>query len=277
VAVKMAEAGGRGETFSTRTAARILAVSPERIRYWVKRNLVQPAAPRGRNYRFAFNDLLLMRLAKELLQERHYLDTIRRTFERVRALVDPERPLHSLKLTNDDGVVVVSDGGVMIEADSGQLVLDFRRNRQTGKVEEGFGAARVRERFEEARRVAEEDPLKALSIYSELVNREPANFEAHMRLATLLERENDFGGALRHLLGAAAIMPASGEVHLKLGLLYLKREEPQHALLSFLRCLECDPANVEAHRNAAELYEATGRKREAQKHLGAIHRLIKGD
>ena len=272
-----AGAGGRTETFSTRAAARILAVSPERIRYWVKRNLVRPTDTRGSNYRFAFNDLLLMRLAKELLQERHYLETIQRTFERVRNLVDPERPLHSLKLVNDEGRIVVSDGGVMIEADSGQLILDFRRQRPTGKVEERFGAARVRERFEEARRVAEEDPLKALSIYSELVGREPGNFEAHMRLATLLERENDLGGALRHLLGAAAIMPANADVHLKLGLLYRKREESQQALLSFVRCLECDPCNVEAHRNAAELYDLSGRKREAQKHLGAIHRLIKGD
>ncbi len=49
----------------------------------------------------------------------------------------------------------------------------------------------MRERFEEARRVADEDPLKALTIYSELVGREPGNFEAHMRLATLLEREGD--------------------------------------------------------------------------------------
>ncbi|MGC2762434.1 MAG: tetratricopeptide repeat protein, partial [Candidatus Binatus sp.] len=116
-----------------------------------------------------------------------------------------------------------------------------------------------------------------LTIYSELVGREPGNFEAHLRLATLLEREGDLGGALRHLLGAAAIVPASADVHLKLGLLYRKKDEHQIALRSFLRTLECDPASVEAHRNAAEVYEAMGRKRDSQRHLSAIHRLIKGD
>ncbi|HVA79432.1 MAG TPA: tetratricopeptide repeat protein, partial [Candidatus Binataceae bacterium] len=139
------------------------------------------------------------------------------------------------------------------------------------------GPARVRERFEEARRIAEQDPLKALTIYSELVGREPGNFEAHLRLATLLEREGDLQGALRHLLGAAAIMPASAEVHLRLGVLYRKKQEPQPALRSFLRAIDCDPTNVEAHRNVAELFEAQGRTRDAQKHLSAIHRLIKGD
>jgi Tfp pilus assembly protein PilF len=66
-------------------------------------------------------------------------------------------------------------------------------------------------------------------------------------------------------------------VHLRLGVLYRKREEDQQALRSFLRALDCDPTLVEAHRNVAELYEAGGRKREAQKHLNAIHRLIKGE
>ena len=83
--LKMVEAGG-GETFSTRTAARILAVTPERIRYWVKRNLVRPLNAGGRKYRFGFNDLLEMRLAKELLGTRQHIDPIQRCLERVRTL-----------------------------------------------------------------------------------------------------------------------------------------------------------------------------------------------
>ena len=275
--MKMVEAGGGGETFSTRTAARILAVTPERIRYWVRRNLIRPSQSGGRNYRFAFNDLLEMRLAKELLGNRQHIDPMQRCLERVRELLAPQRSVTSLKLVNDEGRIVVRDGAALIEAETGQLIFDFDRNLQPGKLEDRFGPARVRERFEEARRIAEEDPLKALTIYSELVGREPGNFEAHMRLAALLEREGDLSGALRHLLGAAAIMPASADVHLKLGLLYRKKEEHQHALRSFIRAVECDPSNVEAHRNAAETYDAMGRKREASKHMSAIHRLIKGD
>lgn len=275
--MKMGEAVVRSETFSTRAAARILAVSPDRIRYWVRRRVVCPSASNGRNFRFAFNDLLVMRLTKELLAARRHLESIQRCFSRVREFIDPSRPVTSLKLVNDEGHIVIREGGMLIEAETGQLLLDFRAERPTGKVEESFGPARVRERFEEARRIAEEDPLKALTIYSELVGREPENFEAHVRLATLLEREGDLQGALRHLLGAAAIMPASADVHLKLGLLYRRKDEAQHALKSFLRAIDCDPTNVEAHRNVAELFEAQGRKRDAQRHLSAIHRLIKGD
>src|SRR5712692_7926008 len=127
-----AEAGGVGETFSTRTAARILAVTPERIRYWVKRNLVRPLNLGGRNYRFAFNDLLEMRMAKELLGTRQHIEPVQRCLDRVRELVAPDRSVTSLKLVNDDGRIVVRDGPSLIEVETGQLLLNFEGSHQPG-------------------------------------------------------------------------------------------------------------------------------------------------
>ena len=173
----------RAQTFSTRAAARILAISPDRIRYWVKRSLVRPLT-RGRQMRFGFNDLLVMRLAKELLPTRHHLDPIHRCLERVRGMFGPARPVTSLRLANYEGQIVVRDGNVIVEAMSGQILFDFEAPPAPGKVEERFGPARVRERFEEARRLAESDPLRALTLYSELLGREPGNFEAHIDLAS---------------------------------------------------------------------------------------------
>jgi DNA-binding transcriptional MerR regulator len=265
----------RAQTFSTRAAARILAISPDRIRYWVKRSLVRPLKG-GRQMRFGFDDLLVMRLAKELLPTRHHLDPMRRCLERVRGMFAPGRPVTSLRLANYDGQIVVRDGNVMVEALSGQILLNFVAPPAPGKVEERFGPARVRERFEEARRLAESDPLRALTLYSELLGREPGNFEAHIDLAGLLEREGDLAGALRALLGAAAIVPTNADVHTRLGLLYRRREDTQGALGSFLRAAECDPLSLAAHRNLAELYESMGRKREALRHLGMVHRLTRG-
>src|SRR5712691_1171593 len=250
---------GRAQTFSTRAAARILAVSPDRIRYWVKQRLVMPSAMRGRRYRFAFNDLLVMRMAKELLPRRRHLEPIRRCFVRVRGFFDPKRPVTSLKLENGDGCIIVRDGEMMFEAESGQLLLCFDGPPPAGQIEERFGPARVRERFAEAKRLAESDPLRALMLYSDLLGHEPRNFEVHMRMAALLEREGDVAGATRHLVGAAVLAPANAEVHLRLGLVYRKREEFENSLQSFLRVVECDPLSVEAHRNLADLYERVGR------------------
>jgi DNA-binding transcriptional MerR regulator len=262
--------------FSTRAAARILAIPPDRIRYWVKRSLVRPFV-RGRQLRFGFDDLLVMRLAKELLPTRRHLEPMRRCLERVRRMFGPARPVTSLRMINCDGRIVVRDGAVAVEALSGQLLLSFDPPPAPGKIEERFGPARVRERFDEARRLAENDPLRALMLYSELLGREPRNFEAHMDLAGLFEREGDLPGALRALLGAAAIAPANAEVHTRLGLLYRRRGEANNALQSFLRAADCDPLSLAAHRNLAELYEAIGRKREALRHLSTVHRLTRSE
>jgi len=187
------------------------------------------------------------------------------------------RPVTSLRMTNRDGRIVVRNGALTVEALSGQLLLNFDAPQAPGKIEERFGPARVRERFDEARRLADSDPLRALMLYSELLGREPRNFEVHMDLASLLEREGDLPGALRALLGAAAIVPTSAEVHVRLGLLYRRRGEANNALQSFLRAADCDPLSLAAHRNLVELYEAMGRKREALRHLSTVHRLTRSE
>jgi tetratricopeptide (TPR) repeat protein len=178
-----------------------------------------------------------------------------------------------VKLENRDGLILVREKHILFEAESGQLCLQFGRPATSGKVEERFGAERVRERFEEARRIAENDPFRALMLYGDLLGREPRNFELHLRMAALLESEGDLHGALHHLLGAAVVVPANAEVHQRVGLLYRKRNENEHALQSFLRAIECDPGLLEAHRNLAELYEKLGHKRDAMRHLSTLHRL----
>lgn len=268
--------GVREQTFSTRAAARIVAVSPHRIRYWVRHRLVRPVARRGHRYRFAFRDLLLMRLTKELLPTRHHLGPVQRCLARLHGLLDSSRPLTALKLVNDDGRIVVREGALRFDAESGQMLLDFVP-QAPGKIDERFGPARVQERFEEAQRIADEDPLKALQLYADVLGREPRNFEAHMQVAALLEEKGDLSGALRHLLGAAASVPTSAAVHLKLGFIYRKREEFEAAARSLLRALDCDPSSIDAHRNLAEIYERLGRPRESLRHMSAAHRLSRGE
>ncbi|MBV8772838.1 MAG: MerR family transcriptional regulator [Deltaproteobacteria bacterium] len=270
----MAEAGP--STYSTRAAARILAVSPDRIRYWVRQRLIKPAATRGRRLRFAFNDLVLMRMTKDVLPTRRHLHRLRSSVQKLRSLTEPSRPLTALKLEAHERVILVREGDLVFEAETGQLCLQFdRRPKSAGKVEDSFGPARVRQRFDEARRMAEDDPFRALTLYSDLLGREPGNFELHLRMAALLDREGDLAGALRHLLGAAVLMPANAEVHHQLGLLYRKRNEKAKSLQSFLRASECDPVLAEVHRNLAELYEELGHKREAMRHLSTLYRLTR--
>ena len=262
------------QTFSTRSAARILAVSPDRIRYWVKRRLIHPAATEGRQYRFAFNDLLVMRLAKELLPSRHHLETIQRCFARVRGLVGPARPMTSLRLCNQDGRIVVRERGFAFEAESGQLILDFDSLAAVFAGEEEPAAKRTRP-LSRSGPSAPEEALIARRMFTELLASGTRNAEVHLKIAAVLERDGETSAALKHLLSAAAIEPANAEVHERLGALYRIRSEDDNAIRSFQRALECDSARVEPHRNLAELFEQAGRRRDALRHLSAVNRLTR--
>ena len=263
------------QTFSTRAAARILAVSPDRIRYWVKRRLVKPAKTSGRHFQFAFNDLLVMRLTKELLPMRHRLQPIRLCFERLGKLMDPQRSVTALKLYEEDGRMIVRDGGVKFEADTGQLILDFDLESFKREVEGKRGQPKIRSLFENAEGLEESQPIRAIEIFRDLLKHEPRNFDANLHLAALLEREGSDDDALHHYLAAAAIQTSSAEVQLRLGMLYRKRGALEAALKSFLRAVELDADLVDAHRHLAEVYEELGRKREALRHLSAVHRLTR--
>lgn len=270
----MAGSGAAAQTFSTRSAARILAVSPDRIRYWVKRRLIHPAATAGRQYRFAFNDLLVMRLAKELLPSRRHLETIQRCFERVRGLLGPARSVTSLRLSNDEGRIVVHERDFAFEAESGQLILDFDSLSAILKAED---APQIAQAPGEPRRVAGASGEAALArrMFTELLANGKRNAEVHLKIAAALERDGNLTAALKHLLSAATIEPANAHVHERLGMLYRRRADLDAAIKSFLRALECDPELVEPHQNLAELYEVTGRKRDALRHLSAVNRLTR--
>ncbi len=270
----MAGGSAQAQTFSTRSAARILAVSPDRIRYWVKRRLIRPSVTEGRQYRFAFNDLLVMRLAKELLPNRRHLEPIQRCFERVRGLFGPGRPVTSLRLSNQDGTIVVRERSFAFEAESGQLILDFDSLSAALGVEDA-PPGKPAQAATPGGQSASSEGASARRMFSELLASGTRNAEVHLKIAAILERGGDVASALKHLLSAATIEPSNADVYERLGIIYRNRGDAAGAIRNFLRAVEYDPDAVEPHRNLAELFEQAGRRREALRHLSAVHRLTR--
>lgn len=262
-----------GQSFSTRMAARILAISPARIRYWVKRKLVSPTVTRGRNYQFSFEDLLRMRLTKELLPSGRRVLALQQCFERLGRVMDQSRPLTALKLYQRDGHILARDGAAQFEADSGQLLLAF--NSAAGQpVSQLDGPARMRRLLQTAAELEETNPLRALKLYHEYLEHEPEDSAIHRRLSRLFETNGDLIGAIRHLEAVARLEPGEAEVHFDLGVMFRKQSDLPRAESNFLRALECDSDLIEAHLHLAEIYERQGRPRDSFRHLSAAHRLM---
>jgi tetratricopeptide (TPR) repeat protein len=268
--------GGVAErkSFSTRMAARILAISPERIRYWVKRKLVKPATVRGRHYQFTFEDLLMMRLAKELLPNRRRVEAVARCFARVGQMLDAERPVTAVKLYEEDGRILVRDGVVTFEADTGQMLFDYGVPAAGRTIKQADSPVRLRRLLDAAGGLEESNPARAIQMYRDYLEHRPRDGAIHRRLSALLERSGDPAGAARHLDTAAVLDPDNAELHFDLGVLYRNLQNLARAEAGFKRALECEPDLIEAHLHLAKIYEQQGRKREAMRHLSAAHRLI---
>jgi tetratricopeptide (TPR) repeat protein len=276
----MDKRGGVAErrNFSTRMAARILAISPERIRYWVKRKLVKPAAVRGGHYQFTFEDLLMMRLAKELLPTKRRLDAVQQCFERVGRMLDAQRPLTAVKLYEEGGRILVRDGLVIFEADTGQMMLDYGLAPPSGETIQQAGSPfRLRRLLEAARELEDTNSTRAVQLYREYLEHQPRDGMVHRRLSALLERSGDATGAIRHLDAAAVLEPDNAELHFDLGVLHRKLHNMDSAAAAFARALECEPDLIEGHLHLAQIFEQQGRKRDAMRHLSAAHRLINQD
>jgi len=271
------QGGGAAErkNFSTRMAARILAISPQRIRYWVKHKLVKPASVRGRHYQFTFEDLLMMRLAKELLPNRRRVETVARCFQRV--MIDTQRPVTAVKLFEEGGRILVRDGPVTFEADTGQMLFEYGAAMLGQAIKQADAPARLRRLLDAAGAMEESNPARAVQMYREYLEHRPRDGATHRRLSATLERVGDPAGAARHLDAAAVLDPDNAELHFDLGVLCRKLQNLDRAAASFRRALECEPDLIEAHLHLAQIYEQQGRKREAMRHLSAAHRLINGE
>ena len=112
--------------YSLRNAARILKVSPSRLRYWERTELMGPRAGEGSS-EFDFRDLVSVKGVLSLLEKGISLQRIRRSVEVLREhLPDIEDPLVALRLWAEGSErMVVEHDGVLVEP-NGQMVLDFQ-------------------------------------------------------------------------------------------------------------------------------------------------------
>ena len=110
--------------FRTAEVARILRTTPSRVRAIVRAGLCQPAQ-RGRTFAFAFQDLVVLRVAHGLLQAAVPPRRIRCALTELARQLPAGRPLSGMRVYADGQQVVARDGRAAWHPDSGQIVFSF--------------------------------------------------------------------------------------------------------------------------------------------------------
>jgi tetratricopeptide (TPR) repeat protein len=188
-------------SYSVRDVERVLRLSPQVTRGLVRAGFVKPARGARREYRFSFQDLIVLRTARALMQAHVPAQRIRRSLDRLRRSLPESMPLSGLSISAVGDRVVVREGESRWQADSGQYLLGLDvslaggelhmvEHRETAPSELASAEpAPARDWFGEALALESTDPPRALAAYRHAADEDPHNAAAWINLGRLLHLE----------------------------------------------------------------------------------------
>ncbi len=266
------------DAYSLGEVREILGLSRAVIAGLIEAGFVHPVRGKRREYRFSFQDLVVMRTARALAAAKLAPRRISRSLKRLREQLPTEVPLAGLRIAAVGNSVVVEEGASQWQADSGQYMLCFEvAASASGRVtfldngEASLGAADAA--FLQGYALEDTDQDAAIDAYRRAVAANACHALAHTNLGRLLhqagrlaEAEAVYRDALREC-GQDALLVFNAAVLLE------DRGHVDEAIGMYRQALAIDPALADAHYNVALLYEVSGQPRDALRHFNAYRRI----
>jgi tetratricopeptide (TPR) repeat protein len=262
-------------------------VPVSRIAAWTRSGLLSPERSPSGDLRYGFQDIVLLRAARRLVDAEVPIRRVRRALESLRDQLPVGRPLSALRLSARGSHVLVEDERGTWEADSGQLqlgldqpVADERFAARAALIEpvaaevEVDSAEAARAWFERALDLEQESPAEAMTAYRRALDVDPEFADAHLNLGRLLHEDGDPGSALDEYLAAAGCEPSCARARYNVGVALEDLGRPDEAIEAYGAALALEQELATAHFNLARLLEARGRNLDALQHLAASKRLL---
>ena len=268
--------------YTTRQVAEILGLTEERVRSFARAGLLDPQRGPGKSLRFTFQDIVLLRAAKGLLDQEVPARRVRSALLSLRAQLPQGRPLSGVRVSAEGERVLVRDQDTAWEPETGQVALDFSVGELAARVEPftpDLGPAADDEElsadawYDVALDLEAVSVEKARTAYRRAIALDPGHAEAHLNLGRLLHEVGDVAGAESHYRQACAANPESALAAFNLGVALEDRGEAREAMAAYRRALKLDAEIAEAHFNLGRLCEAAGDKRGALLHLAQYKRI----
>jgi tetratricopeptide (TPR) repeat protein len=273
---------------------RMLNLSRSTIRGLISRGFVAPARGPRREYRFSFQDLLVLRTARALVQAKVPARRIGRSLNALRRQLPQSVPLTGLTICAVGNDVVVRKGANRWQAESGQYLLELDVNvagdsleivdmhsrteaARNGHVARPKGAAEDAQTWFERGLSSEEesDVTRALQAYERCRQLDQRHAAARINLGRLLHESGRLAEAQRVYREALRECEPDPTLYFNLGVLLEDSARNEEAIEAYLQALAEDPDFADAHYNLARLYESGGKPQHAIRHLGEYRRLLK--
>ena len=251
------------KAYSTREVAELLGLSTARVRSLMRsvtpqRNTTGPAS-------FTFQDLVLLRTAKGLIDATVPARRVTKALQALASQLPTDRPLSAVRVQIDGDRVIVRDSASSWEPESKQTVLDFSMRELGDKV-----APLARESVQHALRTASsaEDLFQAAleseeigaaaeaeSAYRNTIAADPAHVSAHINLGRLRHVGKALEEAEQLYRRAIELEPSHPTARFNLGVVLEDRGATGEAIEQYREAARLDP------RVADEIGRASCRER----------------
>ena len=271
-------------SFSTREVAKILGLPDSKIRSCARAGLLAPARGRGGRLRWSFQDLLLLKTTRGLLDARVPARRIRRLLASLRRQLPGDQALSSVTIYADGRRAVAWDGAARWQPDSGQFLFNFDAQAVAPPSALPAVTPAPRAAPEPETRTAEDwfdlgceleaaSPDEARHAYQQALALDDSLADAHVNLGRLHHRAGEAAPAETHYRAAVRLAPGDPIAHFNLAGLLEETDRGRDAVASYHHALAADPDFADAHHNLGLLLDSLGRRAAAMTHLRAARRL----
>jgi tetratricopeptide (TPR) repeat protein len=262
----------------------MLGLTPSQIRGFVDDGLVSPRSSRAGGQLFSFQDLVLLRTAKGLIDADIPTRRVRAALEKIRDQLPSGRPLTGVHIFADGREVLVQSGDEVWNPESGQTLINFKvaglaekaepfARRAAAEARDRAAELEVEDWFELASELELTAPDEAIDAYERALQLDPKHADAHLNLGRLLHEDAQLEAAEEHYRAALDDADDGATARFNLGVVLEDQGRPSEAREAYTGVLEVDPSYADAHYNLAGIYEREGRKDAALRHLKAYKSL----
>jgi tetratricopeptide (TPR) repeat protein len=280
--------------YSMRDVERVLQLPRSTLQGLVRLGFVHPARGPRRQYLFSFQDLIILRAARALLEANIPRGRIRRSLGQLRERLPDALPLSGLAISAVGDRVVVREGTQHWQADDGQYLLGLDVSVQNGvlkvlehapkkaaapvaganEVMSAGDASGADEWFSAALRLESTDPASAIGAYARCAEADPENSAAWLNWGRLLHERGDTRAAEKVYRRALEQCGADSLLLFNLAVALEDLGKTDAALDAYHAAISEDPNFADCHYNLARLYESAGKTQHAIRHLGQYRRLV---
>ena len=267
------------QAYSRAGTRRLLKITERQLQSWERQKLIPASESYGFKELLALKTLLKLRAARVApVQIRRALTALGR---KLRGIQDP---LAQLKIYVDGKRIRVEIDGRAMEAESGQLLLDFDqvelKRLLEFRVPDQPDADRVRRAaaehwFQRGLELEQTGaPLaEVIEAYQKAVELDPTSAGALVNLGTIQFNARNWKDAERYYVNALEADPNYALAHFDLANLYDERGDRVKALEHYQAALKISPQYADAHYNLALLYQASNQPMTAVRHWTEYLRL----